>query len=44
MPPEIGELLTLALIGDAEGVVAGLRDEGFIKASISIDGDMHRSV
>jgi predicted unusual protein kinase regulating ubiquinone biosynthesis (AarF/ABC1/UbiB family) len=39
MPPEIGELLTLALVGDAEGVVAGLRDEGFIKASISIDGD-----
>ena len=25
--------------GDAEGVVAGLREEGFIKASISIDGD-----
>jgi len=39
MPPEIGELLTLALLGDAEGVVAGLRDEGFIKASISIDGE-----
>jgi predicted unusual protein kinase regulating ubiquinone biosynthesis (AarF/ABC1/UbiB family) len=39
MPPEIGELLTLALLGDAEGVVSGLRDEGFIKASISIDGE-----
>ncbi len=38
MPPEIGELLTLGLLGDAEGVVAGLREEGFIKASISIDG------
>ncbi len=39
MPPEIGQLLTLALIGDSEGVVAGLRDEGFIKASISLDGE-----
>ncbi len=39
MPPEIGELLTLALLGDAEGVVAGLREEGFIKASISIDAE-----
>jgi predicted unusual protein kinase regulating ubiquinone biosynthesis (AarF/ABC1/UbiB family) len=39
MPPEIGELLTLGLLGDAEGVVAGLREEGFIKASISIDGE-----
>jgi predicted unusual protein kinase regulating ubiquinone biosynthesis (AarF/ABC1/UbiB family) len=39
MPLEIGELLTLALLGDAEGVVAGLREEGFIKASISIDAD-----
>ncbi len=38
MPPEIGELLTLALLEDAEGVVNGLRDEGFIRASISIDG------
>jgi predicted unusual protein kinase regulating ubiquinone biosynthesis (AarF/ABC1/UbiB family) len=39
MPPEIGELLTLGLLGDAESVVAGLREEGFIKASISIDGE-----
>jgi predicted unusual protein kinase regulating ubiquinone biosynthesis (AarF/ABC1/UbiB family) len=39
MPPEIGELLTLALLGDAEGVVQGLRDEGFLKASITIDGE-----
>jgi predicted unusual protein kinase regulating ubiquinone biosynthesis (AarF/ABC1/UbiB family) len=38
MPPEIGRLLTLALQDDADGVVAGLRDEGFIKASIDIDG------
>jgi len=39
MPPEIGRLLTLALRGDAEGVVAGLREEGFIKASIDLDGE-----
>ena len=38
MPPEIGRLLTLALQDDADGVVAGLREEGFIKASIDIDG------
>ncbi|MBI4940206.1 MAG: AarF/ABC1/UbiB kinase family protein [Actinobacteria bacterium] len=38
MPPEIGRLLTRALQNDADGVVAGLRDEGFIKASIEIDG------
>src|SRR4051794_14702767 len=37
MPPEIGRLLTLALCEDAEAVVAGLREEGFIKASIEID-------
>ncbi len=39
MPPEIGQLLTLALQDDAEAVVAGLRGEGFIKASIEIDGE-----
>jgi predicted unusual protein kinase regulating ubiquinone biosynthesis (AarF/ABC1/UbiB family) len=38
MPTEIGRLLTLALQDDADGVVAGLREEGFIKASIEIDG------
>jgi len=39
MPPEIGRLLTLALCDDAEGVIAGLREEGFIKASIQIDAE-----
>ena len=39
MPPEIGRLLTLALHGEADAVVAGLREAGFIKASISLDGD-----
>src|SRR5450631_2402875 len=38
MPPEIGRLLTIALQEDADGVVTGLREEGFIKASIAIDG------
>ena len=38
MPPQIGRLLTRALTQDAEGVVDGLRDEGFNKASIEIDG------
>jgi predicted unusual protein kinase regulating ubiquinone biosynthesis (AarF/ABC1/UbiB family) len=38
MPTEIGRLFTLALQDDADGVVAGLREEGFIKASIEIDG------
>jgi predicted unusual protein kinase regulating ubiquinone biosynthesis (AarF/ABC1/UbiB family) len=39
MPPEIGRLLTLALRGDSDAVVAGLREEGFIKASINLDGE-----
>ncbi len=38
MPSEIGRLLTLALNDDADGVVKGLREEGFIKASIDLDG------
>jgi predicted unusual protein kinase regulating ubiquinone biosynthesis (AarF/ABC1/UbiB family) len=37
MPLEIGRLLRLALAGEAEAVVQGLRDEGFIKASIEVD-------
>jgi predicted unusual protein kinase regulating ubiquinone biosynthesis (AarF/ABC1/UbiB family) len=38
MPPEIGRLLTLALRGEADEVIVGLREEGFIKASINLDG------
>jgi predicted unusual protein kinase regulating ubiquinone biosynthesis (AarF/ABC1/UbiB family) len=38
MPQEIGELLTAALADDPDAVVAGLRNEGFIKSSIDIDG------
>ncbi len=39
MPPAIGRLLGSALDGDAEAVVDGLREEGFIKSRISIDPD-----
>lgn len=37
MPEEIGRLLALGLRGDGPGVIAGLREEGFIKPSIDID-------
>ncbi|KNX36541.1 ABC1 kinase family protein [Luteipulveratus halotolerans] len=39
LPPALGELISLALEGDAEGVVDGLRDEGFIKSRITIDAE-----
>ncbi|TWP35314.1 ABC1 kinase family protein [Leekyejoonella antrihumi] len=39
LPPELGQLVTLAMQGDAEGVLDGLRDEGFVKSRISIDAD-----
>jgi hypothetical protein len=39
MPPEMGRLLTLALAGESQAVVDGLRELGFIKSSIKIDGD-----
>jgi predicted unusual protein kinase regulating ubiquinone biosynthesis (AarF/ABC1/UbiB family) len=39
LPPETGRLLSVALRGEGDGVVAGLREEGFIKSSIDIDGD-----
>jgi predicted unusual protein kinase regulating ubiquinone biosynthesis (AarF/ABC1/UbiB family) len=38
-PPAIGTLLSLALRGNQEAVVAGLRDEGFIKPGDQIDAD-----
>ena len=37
MPGEIGRLLALALRDDADAVVQGLRDEGFIKPTIDVD-------
>jgi predicted unusual protein kinase regulating ubiquinone biosynthesis (AarF/ABC1/UbiB family) len=39
LPPETGRLLSIAMRGDGDSVVAGLREEGFIKSSIEIDGD-----
>jgi predicted unusual protein kinase regulating ubiquinone biosynthesis (AarF/ABC1/UbiB family) len=38
-PEPIGRLVRLALAGDADGVVAGLREEGFIKRDESIDAE-----
>ena len=37
MPTEIGRLMTLALEGDAQAVVAGLQGEGFIRSSVSVE-------
>ncbi len=39
MPPAIGRLLSIGLLDDADGVVAGLREEGFIRASMHPDAD-----
>ncbi|MGN6612388.1 MAG: ABC1 kinase family protein, partial [Angustibacter sp.] len=38
LPAHMGALLARALDGDHEAVVQGLRDDGFIKPSISVDG------
>jgi predicted unusual protein kinase regulating ubiquinone biosynthesis (AarF/ABC1/UbiB family) len=38
MPPEMGRLLSTALREQTDDVVAGLRDLGFIKSSIQLDG------
>jgi predicted unusual protein kinase regulating ubiquinone biosynthesis (AarF/ABC1/UbiB family) len=37
LPIDMGELLTRALLGDAEGSLQGLRRLGFVKESIDID-------
>jgi predicted unusual protein kinase regulating ubiquinone biosynthesis (AarF/ABC1/UbiB family) len=39
LPEPIGRLTRLALAGDADGVLAGLRAEGFIKPSVQVDAD-----
>ncbi len=36
-PAAMGQLLRIANLGDADAVVAGLRDEGFIKPGVDID-------
>ena len=37
LPPSIGRLLRKAIDGDAATVVAGLREEGFLKPGITVD-------
>lgn len=39
LPAPIGPLLRLAVEGDADGVLAGLRAEGFVKKSIDLDAE-----
>ncbi len=39
LPTEMGRLLTLALSGDAQGSLAGLRTEGFVRANVDIDAE-----
>ena len=39
-PPAMGQLLRIATLGEAEAVVAGLREEGFIKPDIDVDPQM----
>ena len=39
MPSEIGRLLSLALVGDSEAVLDGLRAEGFIRSTVQVDAD-----
>ncbi|GAA4208355.1 ABC1 kinase family protein [Actinocatenispora rupis] len=37
LPEPIGRLTRLALAGDADGVLSGLRDEGFVPRSVDVD-------
>ena len=39
LPIEMGQLLTLALAGDAKGSLEGLRRQGFVKATIDVDAE-----
>ncbi|WP_265446135.1 ABC1 kinase family protein [Flexivirga meconopsidis] len=39
LPPAMGELITAAVRGDAETLLDGLRDEGFVKPSIDVDAE-----
>lgn len=39
LPPAIGRMLRIALHGDAETVMAGLQEEGFIRPHITLDSD-----
>lgn len=37
LPPAVGNLLRIAMDDDAQGVLEGLRDEGFVKSNIALD-------
>ena len=37
LPPAMGQLLRIALEGDAHSVIDGLREEGFIKPGVDVD-------
>jgi predicted unusual protein kinase regulating ubiquinone biosynthesis (AarF/ABC1/UbiB family) len=39
LPSAMGELLSLALAGDAHGMTAGLRREGFVRGAVHVDPD-----
>ena len=39
LPEPIGRLVRLALEGDAEAVLAGLRQEGFVRPDLEVDAD-----
>ena len=39
LPPSIGPLLRLAVAGDAEGVYAGLQDEGFVRPGVGLHAE-----
>ncbi|HEX2704117.1 MAG TPA: AarF/ABC1/UbiB kinase family protein [Candidatus Lustribacter sp.] len=39
MPPDMGELLTMAVAYDSEGVVDRLREIGFVKSTIDLEAD-----
>jgi hypothetical protein len=39
LPASVGPLLRLAVAGDAAGVFAGLRDEGFVRPGVDLDAE-----
>lgn len=39
LPSTMGSLMRIAMSGDAERVLAGLRDEGFVRAGIDVDAE-----
>ena len=40
LPPSIGRLLRVALAGDADTVIDGLREEGFVKPGVKVDAQL----